>query len=208
MLFPIFFLSGIILACLVAWLLLNETDDVFGQRRNGSNVSRLAAIYTAAETVAQHPILGVGSWSQLSEAADRHRENSARLGRLDDNETNTQNGHSTILQSWTEAGVMASLAFFYYFWRLLISVKWMLVKPPDRFYAVELFLLVNGIWNLLFSPFNGAMRIYIGVTTCICIMLAEEKKLFDRTAARRRKMQGQVEAGHLRGGPVTGLQSA
>ena len=207
-LFPMFFIGGIILACLVSWLLLNETDDTFGRRRNGSNVSRLASIYTAAETVVQHPILGVGSWSQLAEAADRHRQNSARLGQMDDNETTTQNGHSTILQSWTEAGVVASLAFFYYFWRLLRSVKWMLAKPLDRFYAVELFLLVNGIWNLLFSPFNGAMRIYVGITTCICIVLAEEKMLFDRNAASRRKMLRQIETERLRGGPVTGLQSA
>jgi len=177
-------------------------------RRTSSNIVRMAAIFTAAQTIEQNPIFGVGSWSQLAEAADRHRQYTEDLGQTNDSETSTQAGHSTILQAWTEAGIFAALAFFYYFWRLLSAFKWMLSKPLDRFYAAELFFLVNGIWGCLFSPFNGAMRIYIGMTSCLCIILAEEQKSFTRNAAKRRQIRRQMEMDAIRGRSAPGLLPA
>jgi len=199
-LLPVLLATGVVLAGLLTFFILNQTNDAYGQRRSGSNVARIAAMITAAETIAQHPLLGVGSWSSSAEAADRHRQITEELGQAYDAEAANQTGHSQILQAFTEAGILAGLAFIYYLWRLLRALRWMLRKPMDRLYAVEFYFLINGLWACLFSGLNGPQRIYVAITICLCILLTEEEKVYNRELARRRNAYREMLIAGIRQG--------
>ena len=62
------------------YYLLNRTSLEYGGRREGSNVARATAIMTALQDIAQHPVVGTGSWNVNEEQMNRHRANTSDLG--------------------------------------------------------------------------------------------------------------------------------
>jgi hypothetical protein len=175
-LMPFILLMALLASAFSVSAILDETHDQFGKRQLGSNEMRYAAILTAYQTIALHPWFGIGSWKTDFEAASRHRANLIEAGGKHDAETYNQSGHSQILQTWLEGGPLAALAFFYLLWRMLRALQWTLTRPVDRFLAFAIFVLLNGIWSCLFSPFLGAdIRINAAVAIYVCISLAKER---------------------------------
>lgn len=171
---PIFVVITIPLAGAMIYLV----DEHFasGRRDSVATIERAVAVITAVQTIAEHPLDGVGSWNENFEAANRHRANALRFGLRQDQETyRNQLGHSAILQPWVEAGMFAALFFLYYFWRLIQSLRWMLLRPLDRYTSLLLFYLVSELWDAAFSPFLGFHRMFMAIAVVICIMLAKEK---------------------------------
>ncbi len=149
-----------------------------GQRDTVATIERAVAVITAVQTIAEHPLDGVGSWNADFEAANRHRANALRFGLRQDRETyRSQLGHSAVLQPWVEAGIFAALFFVYYFWRLIQSLRWMLLRPVDRYTSLLLFYLVSELWDAAFSPFLGYHRMFMAIAIVICILLAQERAL-------------------------------
>ena len=182
---PFILLIALLLAALEAGTILDRTQAEFGRRQASSNEMRYAAFATAIQTIGENPGWGIGSWKTDFEAANRHRANLMEAGGEHDSESYDQSGHSQLLQTWIEGGPLASLAFFYLLWRMLVSLRWTLTRPVDRFLAFSIFILLNGIWSCLFSPFLGAdIRINIAVSIYVCIVLAAEQK---RQAALTRR---------------------
>lgn len=176
-LMPLVLLGALLLSAFGVNAMLDETHDRFGRRQLGSNEMRYAAILTAMQTIDAHPWLGIGSWKTDFEAANRHRANVIDAGGTYDGESSNQSGHSQLVQTWLEGGPLAALAFFYFLWRMLVSLKWTLSRPVDRFLAFAIFALLNGVWSCLFSPFLGAdIRINAAVAIYVCIELAKEQK--------------------------------
>jgi hypothetical protein len=158
-------------------LLLTRTRTQYGRRQAISNIYREASFMTAVETIAAHPLTGIGSWQIDFDAANRHRAWAVALGAKYDEEAYiNQYGHSSLLQPWVEAGPLGALAFFYLFWRIVISLAWLLMKRPfDRYSVFILLLLLNGV-AITFSPFNGGLvRLNVATAVYICIFLAREK---------------------------------
>lgn len=165
-------------------VLLDQTTARFGRRQSNSNIMRYAAIVTATQTIARHPWTGIGSWKNDFEAASRHRANVMEAGGNHDSESFDQSGHSQILQTWLEGGPLAAAAFLYMLWRMLRSLQWTLSRPADGFLAFSVFVLLNGIWSCLFSPFLGAdIRVNAAIAIYVCIDLTREKMNFSRARA-------------------------
>ncbi len=175
---PFILLSALVISAAGVNAILDETQTQFGKRQTGSNEMRYAAVITALQTIAEHPAMGLGSWKTDFDAANRHRANLVEAGGSHDTESYDQSGHSQLLQTWLEGGPLASVAFFYLLWRMLVSLWWTLQRPVDRFLAFAIFALLNGIWSCLFSPFLGAdVRINAAISIYVCIVLAIEKRL-------------------------------
>lgn len=175
-LMPIILMAGLVSASLVTSSILGRTSSQFGRRQSGSNELRYAAILTASQTIARHPWIGVGSWKNDFEAASRHRANLIEAGGRQDTEPFDQSGHSQLLQTWLEGGPVAAVAFLYLLWRMLRSLQWTLYRPADRFLTFSVFLLLNGIWTCLFSPFLGAdVRVNAALCIYVCVEMAREK---------------------------------
>ena len=139
---------------------------------------------TAVQTIRDHPWIGIGSWKTDFAAANRHRANLVEAGGEHDSEAWSQSGHSQILQTWLEGGPLASIAFLYFLWRMLVAVRWTLERPVDRYLAFAVFVLLNGIWSCLFSPFLGAdVRVNAAIAIYVCVDLAREKTNLARARA-------------------------
>ncbi|HWE53416.1 MAG TPA: hypothetical protein VG273_26725 [Bryobacteraceae bacterium] len=182
-LMPFILFAALLISAGTIGAILNNTQTQFGKRQMGSNEMRYAAVATALQTIAANPAVGLGSWKTDFEAANRHRANLIEAGGSHDTESYDQSGHSQLLQTWLEGGPLAAMAFFYLLWRMLISLWWTLKRPVDRFLAFAIFVLLNGIWSCLFSPFLGAdVRINVAVSIYVCISLAIEKSQNQRRA--------------------------
>jgi hypothetical protein len=182
-LMPFILFTALLISAAGVSAILDETQTQFGKRQLGSNEMRYAAVATALQTIAEHPAMGLGSWKTDFEAANRHRANLVEAGGSHDTESYDQSGHSQLLQTWIEGGPLAAIAFFYLLWRMLVSLWWTLTRPVDRFLAFAIFILLNGIWSCLFSPFLGAdVRINAAVSIYVCIILAIEKSQNQRRA--------------------------
>jgi hypothetical protein len=183
-LMPVVLTVSLIVCALGVNTFLDRTNDRFGKRQLGSNELRYAAFLTAWQSIAINPWMGIGSWKTDFEAANRHRANLIEAGGKHDTETYDQSGHSQILQTWLEGGPLAALAFFYLLWRMLRALQWTLSRPVDRFLAFAIFILLNGIWSCLFSPFLGAdVRVNTAIAIYVCISLARERTNLMRASA-------------------------
>jgi hypothetical protein len=176
-LMPFVLLVTLLISALGVSTILDETREQFGRRQSGSNELRYATAVTAIQTIAEHPWAGAGSWKTDFEAANRHRANFLEAGGKHDTESYDQSGHSQLLQTWLEGGPLAALAFLYLLWRMVVSLRWTLTRPVDRFLTFSIFVLLNGIWSCLFSPFLGSdIRVNAAVCIYVCIVLANEKR--------------------------------
>jgi hypothetical protein len=183
-LMPVVLTVSLIVCALGVNAFLDRTHDQFGKRQLGSNELRYAAFLTAWQSIAINPWMGIGSWKTDFEAANRHRANLIEAGGKHDTETYDQSGHSQILQTWLEGGPLAAFAFFYLLWRMLRALQWTLSRPVDRFLAFAIFILLNGIWSCLFSPFLGAdVRVNTAIAIYVCISLARERTNLMRASA-------------------------
>jgi len=187
-LMPFILVSALVVSAVSVSLILDNTQEQFGRRQLYSNEMRYATAATALQTIKEHPALGLGSWKTDFEAANRHRANLVEVGGSYDSESYSQSGHSQLLQTWIEGGPLAAIAFFYLLWRMLVSLRWTLTRPVDRFLAFAIFALLNGIWSCLFSPFLGAdVRVNTAISIYVCIVLAIEKRLAsDKNQNQRR----------------------
>jgi hypothetical protein len=182
-LMPFILLVALLISAFGVSTILDETHERFGKRQVGSNELRYATAATALQSIAAHPWYGIGSWKTDFEAANRHRANLQEAGGQLDTESYDQSGHSQLLQTWLEGGPLATLAFLYLLWRMLVSLRWTLSRPVDRFLVFSIFVLLNGIWSCLFSPFLGAdIRVNAAVSIYVCIILASEKSQNERRA--------------------------
>jgi hypothetical protein len=135
--------------------------------RFGSLFSSRSEMLLSAQSIAENPLLGGGSFSlatpQVTESAATIM---SRFGYTDIANRLSEGApayHSQILGSWAENGALVLL-----FWvplaalfvRALVGVIYREVAMP---YLVA-FLSVTGLWDILFSPFGADRRIWVAAS--------------------------------------------
>lgn len=168
---------------LTFWLNSRERSED-GERGSRSNVERTAMVTAAWEGFVESPLIGQGSWFSNSRVMDRFqvlRSEGAKLAGVhgystDDEETNLAI-HSQLLVSIAEGGIFGG-SFFIVFggalaWALLYCT---IGRSPDAQTPIQIFVLLNATWNLLFSPFSGPHRIGIAIACGLILLLWREAR--------------------------------
>jgi hypothetical protein len=157
------------------YYLLKGTNQEFAERRSGSNLARVTAIFTAIQLIGQHPFVGTGSWNISEAHLNLHRAITSNFGGKYV-ATGMALGHSQILQAAVEGGVFGFTFFVFFLVQLIESLWWVVRRPLDRFSAFAMFNLIMCLWHCLFSPQGYSQRIEIATGVCICLLMAAEKK--------------------------------
>lgn len=154
-------------------------------RATRSDIERTAMVTAAQEAFVHSPLVGHGSWFSSSDVYDNFvliRHEAAKRERVGGFAgANTTPGdealHSQILVALAEGGLFGG-AFFIVFgagllWALCDTV---LLQPWRRESPLVILVLLLAWWNLLFSPFSGAHRVYIAMACGLILMLMREKR--------------------------------
>lgn len=160
---------------------MSQSEDDYHLRRLESNAGRYSGLLIASEAIAESPIIGYGSWAVDKAYARKRRQEFERAtagadvsGRFSDSLL----PHSQLLQAWIEGGIFAAAFFFVLAVNLVRALRWLALhhrfRPMSALYAV---MVVNGLWELLFSPFLGPHRFGLACTMAALALLARERDL-------------------------------
>jgi hypothetical protein len=169
------------IAILVAWMALSGSDAEYRKRRDESDIGRYAGLVVAIEAISDSPLIGYGSWAadttyvqKLRRAVEKEslqRKVKVDIGR-------SMLPHSQLLQAWVEGGLLAGAFFAIYGLGLLVGLRWLvLYHRPNPLTAVYAVLVINGLWDLCFSPFLGPHRINISCAVAAMSILAWEWRM-------------------------------
>ena len=161
------------------------------KRATRSDVARSSMLIAAWEGIQRHPLAGNGSWFSHSEVfADFMiiRQDRARLAHVGGfPEANEDPGtvafHSQILVALAEGGIVGG-CFFMLFGILLIDALYRLTfrRTWQPHHPVFALMMLLSLWNLGFSPFSGAHRVYVAATCGVLLLFyAEGERLRPRT---------------------------
>lgn len=153
------------------------------ERATRSDIERSAMVTAAVEAVEESPLIGHGSWFSNSDVYDnfmliRHvAAKQAGVGGFVDPRRQTDDAmalHSQILVAVAEGGLFGG-AFFLLFGAALAGALARLVflQPWHRLAPLATLILLSALWNLLFSPFSGAHRVYIAVACGLVLLLPQ-----------------------------------
>jgi hypothetical protein len=167
-------------AAAAAILTVYQDTQSGGDRTTRSDVERSAMITAAAEAFQESPWIGHGSWFSNSRVYDHFMEiryakaREARVGGFADanNDPGAVALHSQILVTLAEGGLFGGAFFFVFGAGLLISLhQAVLVEAWHRLAPICTLLLLVALWNLCFSPFSGAHRVYIAAACGLMLMM-------------------------------------
>jgi hypothetical protein len=179
---------GVSLGLIGAWIGYQQISP--GTRATRSDVERTAMITAAVEAFTASPLVGHGSWFSNTNVYENFmvlRHEAAKRQRVGgfahpNQARDSMALHSQILVALAEGGLVGGSFFFVYglgliwaFWRVLV------VEPWTRAAPLYSFLLLTALWNLGFSPFSGAQRIWISVSCGLVLLLMAD--------ATRRKVE-------------------
>jgi hypothetical protein len=173
--------TSMTVAILVAWMALSGTDAEYRKRRDESDIGRYAGLVVALDAISDSPLIGYGSW-----AADKtyiqklmrevEKESIKRKVQVDIGKSILP--HSQLLQAWVEGGLLAGVFFVLYGLGLLGGLRWLVLDHrPNPLTAVYAVLVINGLWDLCFSPFLGPHRINICCALAATSLLAWEWRM-------------------------------
>jgi hypothetical protein len=154
-----------------------------GSRATRSDIERTAMVTAAKEAFEKSPLIGHGSWFSNTDVYDNFmliRHEAAKQSRVGgfagaNRAPGDEALHSQILVALAEGGLFGG-AFFVMFgaglvWALAYIV---LVAGWQRLAPIMILVLLLAVWNLLFSPFSGAHRVYIAMACGLILLLRTE----------------------------------
>jgi hypothetical protein len=173
-------IAPLALAAGVATVLHLYDDAKRGSRATRSDIERAAMVTAAKEAFVASPLIGHGSWFSNTDVYDNFmliRHEAAKQARVGgfagaNRAPGDEALHSQILVALAEGGLFGG-AFFFVFgagllWALAHTVlvaRWHPVAP------ITILILLLAWWNLLFSPFSGAHRVYIAMACGLVLLL-------------------------------------
>ena len=174
---------AILVASLGGFLVYQQIHQNDAHRSTRSDVSRSAMMIAAWEAIERHPLTGNGSWFSHSDVWDNFmiiRRDRARLAHVGGfPEANEDPGtvafHTQILVSLAEGGFFGG-TFFIVFGSLLVHALYSLAftRLWRRHYPIFGLVLVTALWNVFFSPFSGAHRVYIAAACGVLLLFYTE----------------------------------
>ena len=145
-----------------------------------SNVERAAMMTAAVEAIKESPLIGHGSWFSNTDVYANFtliRQEAAREANVggfpqEYEDEGTTAIHSQILVAIAEGGLFGG-AFFCVFGTslLLCLAKLVFCAPWHKLTPLCTLLLLSALWNLFFSPFSGAQRVYIAMACGLMLLL-------------------------------------
>ncbi|HZL35137.1 MAG TPA: hypothetical protein VFC78_07495 [Tepidisphaeraceae bacterium] len=128
------------------------------------------------EAIVASPLLGYGSWPRSRALAHEYlRQMTLHAGHnwwLPEGDRDLIPSHSQLMQAWLEAGILG-VPFFCYL--IMSSCSWLkrLIGQLELGAATGLVVifLTMSVWDALFSPFSGAVRISIAITVALIAAL-------------------------------------
>jgi hypothetical protein len=175
-------LAPLALSATAAVLALVYVHSQDGARATRSDIERSAMVTAALEAVGESPLIGHGSWFSNSNVYDnfmliRHvAAKQARVGGFADprRATDAMALHSQLLVALAEGGLFGGAFFLLFGWNLLAALgRIVFVQPWHRLAPIATLVLLSALWNLLFSPFSGAHRMYIAAACGLILLLPQ-----------------------------------
>jgi len=184
--------GAVALAAAVGWTYLRTQTGNEVQRTTRSDVERSAMITAAADAVEKSPLIGQGSWFSNSDVYENFvliRHEAARKAHVGGfanvgEDPGTMALHSQILVALAEGGLFGGAFFLIFGFNLLQALyRMVFVERWHRLTPLCTLLLLSALWNLLFSPFSGAHRVYIAMACGIMLLLREGRLNREEPAA-------------------------
>lgn len=173
-------------ALLTAFVCLRVFEATQGaQRATRSDVERSAMLTAAVEAIQSSPFIGHGSWFSNSDVYDNfmrirmEKAREAHVGGFADpnKEADAMALHSQILVAVAEGGVFGGAFFLVLAWALLRALGDLaFFRAWDRRTPLYTLLVLLALWNLCFSPFSGAQRVYIATACGLLLLLRREDR--------------------------------
>lgn len=153
------------LALAVLFGMHSYAKTFYQDTRKDSTEGRLHGLMIGLESVIRSPLIGAGSWQHLGRRTYTFSTEARQFG-----------GHSCILQSWVEGGILAALFFLFYFFAVFKCGLYILQnRPRDYISAAGLTLMIMEAWATVNSPFGGDRRVPIGFTVGLLTYFEYEK---------------------------------
>lgn len=139
----------------------------------GVLLSGRAEILVSSQAIMERPWLGFGSWAANDRYSDLFKDivGAANFSVLDDDLIPS---HSHLFGAWVEGGVFAALFWIYAL--VLVGRAFVAMVRHAFFDPVVVFVLVNVVWAILFSPYglqNRAMSCFAIVVAATVLRLAK-----------------------------------
>ena len=161
------------------------TQDEYGLRRLGSNSWRRGSMLATVKGIMRSPIIGNGSMATDYEVEGWHEEGMQNrsvvrsfLGKND-----VFSPHSQVLQAWYEGGILGVLFFIYYGFLLIKTLTLLVKRKVDHLSGLCLFMILQLLWALVFSPLAGDQRIFVAAGMALICFLQDEKRTLPAGAA-------------------------
>lgn len=163
----------------VGLLFVANATIVDNQNHAGSNIERRSMIETAAEAFVSSPFIGQGSWFTSTDLIRRLEENRAAIDAsfrgYTEEEARKLAIHSQLLVALAEGGILGGV-FFLGLGGLILKTLRSLVYFSVPCRALVFYLVLNGGWNLLMSPFSGVARVEIALLICTCLLVVLQRQ--------------------------------
>jgi hypothetical protein len=150
-----------------------------GISKHVSDAERRAMMEVAAESFADSPIIGQGSWFSTGAMRRRIEERYIALSENFNGYTEEQEHdlaiHSQLLTALAEGGIFGASFFVAYGFLLMWAMAYCLrsTRPQQ---ALVLMLLIEGLWNLAIAPFSGPARVQIAAAAVLCLLLWQQAR--------------------------------
>nr|MBA3480339.1 O-antigen ligase family protein [Pirellulales bacterium] len=175
----------VVITALSAIFLIRLLGERYGyaERFERSNATRMVSATVTWTAIKRSPLIGYGSWPRDPELARLRDELVTKAKGVTAFRTTAQDdliiAHSQFLQGWLEGGILGLTFFGYLAWLLFRQLTWLsLISPFTSLTPLIAFLQLLCAWNLVFSPFSGAQRVYIPATCVfICYVAAKSGEL-------------------------------
>ncbi|HVU33830.1 MAG TPA: O-antigen ligase family protein [Opitutaceae bacterium] len=151
-------------------------------RTTRSDIERQAMMTAAFEAVERSPLIGHGSWFSNSDVYDNFMRirfamaREAHVGGFADPNKRPDDMalHSQLLVALAEGGLFGGAFFLLFGVELLRALcRLAIVGTWHRLAPLYVLLLLSALWNLCFSPFSGAHRVYIATACGLLLMLRD-----------------------------------
>ncbi len=150
-----------------------------GISKHVSDSERRAMMEVAAESFADSPLIGQGSWFSSTGMRRRIEARYIQLSETFNGYTQEQEHdlsvHSQLLTALAEGGLFGGSFFIAYGFLLMWAMAYCL-RTTRPHQPIVLMILIEGLWNLAIAPFSGPARVQIALSAVLALMLWQQAR--------------------------------
>jgi hypothetical protein len=159
--------------------LFDEHVQKSGISKHVSDSERRAMMEVAAESFADSPLIGQGSWFSATGMKRRIEERFIQLSETFNGYTEEQEHdlavHSQLLTALAEGGLFGA-SFFIAYGILLMWAMAFCLRTTRPQQPIVLMILIEGLWNLAIAPFSGPARVQIAAAAVLGLLLWQQAR--------------------------------